>query len=74
MKRVMHKMTNFDKLEKLKIPSDLTGEQIFQLYTLTSNLSYVKARKKPDYVIEKRSDELTAWFMSQNFHLQVKDD
>lgn len=66
-------MTDLEGLEDLKIPRDLTKEQIFELFTLAGNLTYVVREHRSKEIIQKRQDELTAWFMYQNFHHQIKD-
>ena len=67
-------MTDLEGLENLKIPTDLTEEQIFELYTLAGNLTYVVYKKRSQDVIQKHQDKLTAWFMYQNFHHQIKQN
>ncbi len=66
-------MTDLEGLADLKIPRDLTKEQIFELFTLAGKLTYVVNKHKSKETIQKHQDKLTAWFMYQNFHHQVKD-
>ncbi len=65
-------MTELDKLQELRVPSDLTKEQIFELFRLTQSLCYAQiatnTRRKS---VEKRMNDLTGWFMSQNFQNQI---
>lgn len=66
-------MTDLEGLQNLKIPTDLTKEQIHEMFCLVHKLTYAcsatSCRKKS---IPKRLDDLTGWFMAQNFQHQIQ--
>lgn len=67
--------TDFNRLEKLRIPSDVTDEQIYEMFNLVNRYVYasVHPHKKFRAIAKERSDELILWYLAQNFQNQVNE-
>ena len=67
-------VTDFTCLKKLRIPSDVTDDQIYELFDLAGRLSLAcistNCRKKS---IQRKQDALVTWFLLQNFHQQIEN-
>lgn len=76
--------TDFSRMEGITIPKDLSISQIYELFQKTTNLSYyqMQFRTAPEgsgrkqrlqRKLDEAIDDLTGWYMAQNFHNQVSN-
>ena len=63
-------MTDFHELKNIKIPSDLTSEQIYEMFQVVSKVAWKYHKRSPFHQIAESVDQLVEWYMKQDFEKQ----
>lgn len=64
-------MTELDNLKGLRIPSNLTSEQIYQLFVFAYRLTYRHQASPNQQRILSGVADLSDWFLKQDFQKQM---
>lgn len=65
-------MTDLEGLENLRIPSDLTKEQVYEMFRRVHILVWHCQRRYSHMRIAEDLEALKEWFMKQNFQDQIQ--